>query len=435
LPDRYQVDHLLPVDEIGSLHSPGVVDVEGGRVVWSGAAEKAPPRPEASIYRLKGLMMPGMVNIHAHTPMVLLRAAGEGLPVDRWLREVMWPREGRLEAEDVRWAMTLGAGELLSHGITTSVEMYFLGPEVAEAALTAGLRCLVTAPFIDDPQLSRLGTWEQQVEEAVALRDRFRDHQLITVGLGPHSAYTMSEAALRSIANRAVAEDMLIHIHVAEQEHEGDGVMAAHGCTVPAYLERIGLLEARVLAAHSVWLTNEDIALFASKGVGVAHCPVSNGKHASGIARVVEMRSAGISVAIATDGPASDNRLDLFEGMRTAIRLARLRAKDAGALGPSDAIRMVTREAAAAIGRTDLGSLEAGCRADMILIDINRSEFSPIVESSDLLTHLVWSGAPAAIDSVWVEGRKVVEQGSCLTVDVASAIAEVAARAKRLVEG
>jgi 5-methylthioadenosine/S-adenosylhomocysteine deaminase len=376
-----------------------------------------------------------MVNIHAHTPMVLLRAAGEGLPVDRWLREVMWPREGRLEAEDVRWAMTLGAGELLSHGITTSVEMYFLGNEVAEAASTAGLRCFVTAPFIDDPQLSRLGTWEQQVEDAVILRDRFRDHRLITVGLGPHSAYTMSEGALRSIASRAMAEDMLIHIHVAEGQHEGDGVMAAHGCTVPAFLDRIGMLEARVLAAHSVWMTNDDIALFASKGVGVAHCPVSNGKHASGIAKVVEMRSAGIPVGIATDGPASDNRLDLFEGMRTAIRFARLRAQDAGALGPADAIRMVTREAAAAIGRPDLGSLEAGSRADMILVDLDQPEFSPVIEPSDLLTHLVWSGTPAFIDTVWVEGRRVVKHGSCLTVDMASAVSEVTARARRLAEG
>jgi 5-methylthioadenosine/S-adenosylhomocysteine deaminase len=411
------------------------VDVDDGRVVWSGPAEKAPPRPDKSIHHLRGLLMPGMVNIHAHTPMVLLRAAGEGLPVDRWLREVMWPREGRLVGEDVRWAMTLGAGELLSHGITTSVEMYFLGAEVAEAASNAGLRCFVTAPFIEDPQLSRLGTWQDQLEAAVALRERFRDHHLITVGLGPHSAYAMSEEALLTIAKRAVAEDMLIHIHVAEGQHEGDGVMAAHGCTVPAYLERIGMLEARVLAAHSVWLTDEDIALFTSKGVGVAHCPSSNGKHASGIARVVEMRSAGIPVGIATDGPASDNRLDLFEGMRAAIRLARLRAQDAGALGPADAIRMVTREAAAAIGRPDLGSLEAGCRADMILVDLDRPELSPVVEPSDLLTHLVWSGTPDFIDTVWVEGRKVVSQGACLTVDTATAVAEVTTRAKRLAEG
>lgn len=434
--DRYHAPHVVTQDEQDRWLSPGVVEVADGGITFVGApAELAgtPPDAEVTEHHLDGLLLPGFVNAHAHSPMVLLRGAGEGLPVDRWLTEVMWPREARLTREDVGWGMTLGAAQLLRGGVTTSVEMYFETGAVADAARAAGLRCVVTPPVLIAADLSELGTWEQQLERAVAYAHAFAEDPLVEVGLGPHSAYAVPEAPLREIARLAVEEGLLVHIHVAEARHEGDGILEQHGVSVPRYLADLGMLEARMLAAHSVWLGDDDITLFAAEQVGVAHCPMSNGKHASGIARVTDLRAAGVPVAIATDGPASHDRLDLFEEMRTAIRLARLRAGDASAFGPRDALRMVTREAADAIGRADLGAIEVGRRADLLHVRTDGPAFTPVVETpSDLLTHLVWSGSPELVDRVWVEGREVVRDGAVQMVDVEAAVAEVTTRARRL---
>jgi 5-methylthioadenosine/S-adenosylhomocysteine deaminase len=434
MPDvhRYHTPELLTQDAGDRWLSPGVVDVMNGEIVAVGRPDEVPERPDAIEHRLDGALLPGFVNAHAHTPMVLLRGAGEGLPVDRWLTEVMWPREGRLSPEDIGWGMRSGAAQLLGGGVTTSVEMYFAADAMADAARDAGLRCLIAPPLLVAEGLDSLGTWEQQLEAAVDFAATNRNDPLIEGLIGPHSAYALPQVTLREAGRAAVAENLLLHLHVAEGEREGEGIRAEHGVSVPHHLEQLGVLEARVLAAHGVWLDDDDIALFAERGVAVAHCPSSNGKHASGLAPVTALRAAGVPVAIATDGPASHDRLDPFAEMRAAIHLARLRERDASVLGPREALRMATREAAVAIGRADLGAIEVGRRADMVLIDLGRPDLGPVVEHEDLLTHLVWSGSPAAVRSVWVEGRQVVADGEVLTIDVGRAAAEVTTRARRI---
>lgn len=428
---RFLPEHLLTMQGKPSVVSRGVVDVSDGRVVWAGPSQDAPSH-DGPTERLSGLLMPGFVNSHAHTPMVLLRGAGEGLPVGRWLTEVMWPREGRLTPEDVWWGMALGSAELLTHGITTTHEMYFYSKSVAEAAAASGLRTVLTPPILTGEDLTRFGTWQEQLDSMVSLADAYTGHELITVGMGPHSAYAVPDEPLRAVAELARAHDLHVHIHVAEAQHEGDAVTEEHGTTVPRYLESLGMLEARVVAAHGVWLTEDDLALFAAHRVGVAHCPQSNGKHASGIAPVTDMRAAGIPVGIATDGPSSHDRLDPFEEMRAALRFARLRAGDAAAMTPADVLTMATSEAGRAMGREDLGHLGEGARADMILIDT--STLGPVVEPEDLITHLVYSGSPDLVGSVWVQGRRVVSSGVPACVDLERARDEVTTRARRLAE-
>ena len=427
--NRFVVDHLITMAGDPEVLSPGVVDIDEGRVVWAGASADAPDY-DGPVETLAGLLLPGFVNTHAHSPMVLLRGAGEGLPVDRWLTEVMWPREGRLTPEDVWWGMTLGAAELLGNGITTSHEHYFFADRAAEAAAAIGLRAVVTAPVLIGADLSRFGPWEQQIQDMEALADRWADHALISIGLGPHAAYSLPEEALRAVVELARRRSLHIQIHVAEGPREGDGIADQYGMTVPAYLEWLGMLECRMVAAHCVWLTDDDIALFARHEVGVAHCPMSNGKHASGIAPVTDMRAAGIPVGIATDGPSSHDRLDLFEEMRAALRYARLRSGDAGAMTPADVLTMTTREAADVLGRPDLGRLVPGSRADMILIDTD--PLGPVLEPCDLITHVVYSGTPDHVRAVWVEGRQVVADGRPATVDIDAARREVTTRAARL---
>ena len=431
--DRYVADVLVTMADGRGPIAPGVVDVEDGRVVWSGPASDAPHRPDTTVQRVEGVLMPGMVNVHCHTPMVLFRGAGEGLPVDRWLKEVMWPRESRLTKDDVRVGMQMGAAELLSNGVTTSVEMYFHGDAVAEGAAGTGLRCLVTSPVIEEDQLDGLGTWEQQLDEMVRTRDRWAASDLIEVGLGPHAAYSVSDECLRSVAELAVETGMLIHVHMAEQEWEDAAVRARSGMSAPAYLESIGMLKARVLAAHAVWMSDEDIDILARNDVAVAHCPCSNTKHGSGIARAKDMHLAGIRIGIATDGPASHHRLDLFEEMRMAIRLNRIKQGSTTSFTARRALRMVTSDAADAIDRPDLGRLLPGAWADMVQISFSESALHPVVPREDNpVARVVWSGSPAAVRSVWVGGRQVVVDGRVTSIDVDRVREDATRRARRL---
>lgn len=426
---RYACDWLLRMDKNLEVIPHAAVDVADGRIAWSGPESQA-PNNEFERQQLRGLLMPGLINTHAHTPMVLLRGAGEGLPVGRWLTEVMWPREGKLTEDDVELAMTLGAAELLTNGITTSHEMYFHSRAVATAAKASGLRCVVTPPVVVADDLARLGTWESQIEGMVAEAEHWTDDELISIGFGPHSAYAVAEEALVMVAGLARKHGMHIQIHLDEAEHESDAVTEATGLSATAYLERLGIFDSPVVAAHAVWLSPADIEILAARGAATAHCPASNGKHASGISPVIDLRRAGVPVGLGTDGPASHDRLDLFEDMRWALRLARLRAGDAGVLGPSDVLEMATREGGRALGRSDLGHLEVGAKADMILIDVD--PLVPITEDKDLITHLVYSGHPGLVRGVWVEGRRLVDESGLLNVDLAAVRTEVTARAQAL---
>lgn len=431
--DRYIADHLITMERAdGPSVAGGVVDVEDGAVVWSGSIQDAPEAADASVHRITGILMPGIVDIHCHTPMVLLRGAGEGLSVDRWLNEVMWPREARLTREDVAAGMRWGATELLRGGVTTTVEMYFHSRGVAEAAVDVGLRSVVTAPILEDEQLTAFGTWQEQLDDIAELERSYADHRLIDVGIGPHAAYSVSDECMRAIADLAAERDLLVHIHVAEQQWEDAAVRERYGSSAPAYLDSVGILDGRVLAAHGVWLDAAEIERFATRNVAVAHCPCSNMKHASGIAPVRAMLDAGIRVGIATDGPASHHRLDLFEEMRTAIRLARVSSGDAQALDARQALWMATAGAADAIDRPDLGRLVPGARADMVALEVG-SAFGPLVEPEvDMRVRSVWSGSPAAVTDVWVEGRRVVADRTVTSIDAEEARTEARERAVRI---
>ena len=483
--DRYLCDVLVTMDgPVGGVPAPiadGAVDVaDDGRIVWCGPAADAPeldadarsrgdnaPRPgndalrrgdnapgsgsdarsanteapgpgrsrDSTVHRIDGILMPSLINAHCHTPMVLLRGAGEGLPVDRWLHEVMWPRESKLTSDDVRAGMRLGAAELLANGITASVEMYFSGQALAEGATDAGLRCLVTPGVIEDPAFTGAGPWPDQLDEMVALRDRWAASDLIDVGFGAHAAYSVSRECLTAIASYAADTGMPVHIHLAEQQWEDGAVRKrSGGLPAPAYLESLGLLDGEVIAAHGVWLTPEDLSVLARNDTAVVHCPCSNAKHASGVAPVMEMQAAGLRLAIGTDGPASHHRLDLFEEMRTAIRTARIRSGDAQTFGPAEALRMTTAGAAEVLGRgADLGRVAPGCWADMLSLSAAEPALNPVIEEEDdPLSRIVWSGSPGAVSGVWVAGRKVVEDGRVLTLEIADAVAEAETRARRL---
>jgi 5-methylthioadenosine/S-adenosylhomocysteine deaminase len=434
--DRYLADHVLPADDAMSLHSPGFVDVAAGRIVATGRVADAPGLDaDDTEHRVGGLLMPGLVNDHAHSAMTVLRGAGEGLALEQWLQEAIWPREGRLDAEGVRTGMLLGSAEMLLGGITTSNEMYFHPDAVAAAADEAGLRCRVGVAVVDAPGWERFGPIDAQIHHTVRLRDEWTGSDRIEIAFGPHSAYTLSSDALAEIGRLAVAERIPVHVHVAETRSEQELSRETSGKTVAAYLADLGIFEAPATAAHCVWVDESDIGILAEHGVGVAHCPGSNGKLASGMAPVVALRRAGVAVGISTDGPASNNNLDLWEEATLALLYARLRESDPIALGVPDALRMTTVEAAEALGRTDIGALAPGRWADMIRISLDDLVYDPVLEPGDVLSHLVWAGSSRDVTDVWVAGRQVVADRTCLTVDVERIRAEAREVARRITAG
>ncbi|UOZ08919.1 amidohydrolase family protein [Amycolatopsis sp. WQ 127309] len=429
---RFHAPVVLPADPSCSLLRDAVVDVDtDGRISYCGPVATA-PESAAPVTTLTGILLPGLINTHAHSPMTLLRGMGGDLPLLPWLNEIIWPAEAKLRPEDVRTGMLLGSVEMLRHGVTTSAEMYFEGEQLVDAVLTTGGRVLVAPPVMELPGLD----WRAQLAAIERWIDadglRFGPGDRVELGYGPHSAYMLSEEGLRATAESAAARGALIQIHVAEAAAEDLAVREAHG-SVPALLAKLGMLDGRVLAAHAIHLSDADIALFAAHGVGMAHCPGSNAKLASGIARIAELRAAGVAVGLGTDGPASNDDIDLWEELQLSAMFARLATGDSTVLTAADAFLLATRGGAAALGRADIGALEPGRWADLVHIDLDDPAFACGLDVPDvqLLSNLVWAAGSRRVRDVWVAGEQVVADGESLRVDrskVQAGVAETAAR-------
>lgn len=407
----------------------GAVDVADGQITWAGANSEAPEHHGSTIV-VHGLLMPPLVNGHCHTPMVLFRGAGEGLPVDRWLSEVMWPREAKLTAGDVHAGMALGVAEMLTNGIGTSSEMYFYPDAMVEAVDAANFRSVISAPFMDVDSFAGLGPMPAQIDAAVDFAASVASHPRITPALGPHSAYTLKPETLRTIGELAISHDLLVHIHVSELPAEND-MIADHGPSVVKLLDGLGLLSPKMVAAHGIWMDDEDIAILAERGVGVCHCPVSNMGHGMGVAPVLRLREAGVDVCLGTDGPASHYRLDMFDEMRSALRLHRVTSLNAAELAPRDVLRMGTSAGARVLG-LDTGQLRPGFRADLLNIDLDRLSFGPILNESEIPAAVVWGGSRSAVRNMWIEGQPSVVDGNPIGVPVSELRAEVQARSESL---
>jgi 5-methylthioadenosine/S-adenosylhomocysteine deaminase len=425
---RFSARAAVVGDRAGTVVPDAVLDVDDGRIAWVGPAAEAPP-VGSQVTALPGILLPGLVNTHSHAPMVLFRGQGEGLPLDRWLREVMWPREARLTGDDVEVAMTAASAEMLGNGITTSVEMYFHPERIAAAVRTTGARTVIPSPLVPLPGM---GTLDEQLQAAVDRAAAAPADGSVEYGIGPHAAYTVPLPVLRDAARAAREHGLLLHLHVAETVLEDAGLRAEHGLSAPALLAANDVLGGRVLAAHCVHLDDADLALWRQHDVAVAHCPASNAKLASGIAPLRAMLDRGIRVGMGTDGPASNDGLDLFADLRLATQLARLAGRSADALSAAEAFWLATGAAADAIDRPDLGQLEAGRRADLVHVDTRDLVFEPVGDPADLLAHLVWSGDGRYVRDVWVGGRQVVRDFASTTVDTAALRADVALRAARL---
>jgi 5-methylthioadenosine/S-adenosylhomocysteine deaminase len=400
-------------DDAGTIHRPGYVELDGGTITAVGPADSAGDG---------GVLLPGLVNCHCHSPMSLLRGAAEDVPLERFLREIVWPREARFTDDDVYWAMTLASAELLRAGVTTSCEMYIHEEPLMRAVVDSGGRCLLTPGVMDVPGWL---SWRERLDEVLEFVDR-GGHERVELGIAAHSAYTLPVEALDAIRDAALARDLLVHIHIAETREEWTAEQS-----VPALLAERGFLDGRVLAAHSVWLSDDDLDLYAEHDVAVAHCPQSNAKLAAGMARLVDLLARGLRVGLGTDGPATNNDIDLWDEVRLAPLVARLQSGDAEAIPAATALRLATAGGAAALG-LPVGVLEPGRAADIVRLRMDDPVFVPVLEDRDVVSHLVWSSTSRLVTDVWVAGRRVVEGGRCTSVDVERAAHEVQARAERI---
>lgn len=409
--------YVLTMDAGFRLIEDGAVAVENGQVMAVGAsAEVAARYPDWPRENLQGkALMPGLVNCHTHLPMSLFRGMADDKELMDWLTHYIFPVEAAaLNPEFVRWGTRLSLWEMLRGGTTSLVDMYMFESVIAEECERVGIRAVLGQALLDFPT-PEFSHWEAMIEGTRWLVERYRNHPLIVPALGPHSPYTVSPEHLRECQKLSEEWNCPVVIHLAETRSEHDRVLSERGQPPVTYLDGLGLLSRRTIAAHVVWPEEAEIPLLAQRGVGVGHCPQSNAKLASGIAPVVKMIRAGVHVGLGTDGCASNNDLDLWQEMQTANFLQKLHCQDATVLSAAETLRMATIEGARAAHLDHLvGSLEVGKRADMIVVRLDGSHQIPVY---DPVSQLCYATKSSDVEKVYIEGKLVMDQGRVPTIN------------------
>lgn len=410
---------VVPVEPAGTVLERHAVAVHAGRIeAVLPAAEAALRYAQYARVDLPGhALIPGLVNAHTHAAMCLMRGIADDVPLMRWLQEHVWPVEAKhVSAQFVKDGTLLACAEMLRGGVTCMNDMYFFPEAALEAALQAGMRAALGMIVVEFPSAYAPDP-DAYLAQGLELRDRWREHPLLSFCLAPHSPYTVSDASFRKVAQFAAELDLPVHVHVHETRDEVERSVAEHGVRPLQRLAGLGLLGPNLIAVHAVHLTPEEIALLARHGCSVAHCPSSNLKLASGIAPVAALLDAGVNVALGSDGAASNNRLDLFEEMRLAALLAKAASGNAEAMPAHAALRAATLGGAIALGAQErIGSILPGKAADLVAVALDDLTLQPIY---DVVSHLVYACAREHVTDVWVAGERVVRERALTRLDPA----------------
>ena len=405
------------MDSARRVIDDGAVAVRGDSIIAVGSRAELESRYEAArTLDARGkIVMPGLINSHAHATMSLFRGIADDLSLDDWLRKYIFPAEARNVTEDfVAWGTRLGILEMIRGGITTYADMYYFEDSVARVTKDAGMRGVLGETIIDFPAPDN-----KTLTAAYAYTQKYLDHwkgdPLIVAAVAPHSIYTCSEKTLKDSAALARKNGAPILIHIAEAPFELEQSRAKHGLTPVAYLAEIGVLGPDVLGAHCIHVDSADIATLAHFGVGCSHNPSSNMKTAAGVMPVIEMRSAGVPVGLATDGAASNNNQDLFEEMDLAAKLQKISRMDPRALPAEEVVEMATIGGARAVHlEKQIGSLEAGKKADLIVVDTTAPHATPMYNA---YSELVFALKASDVRTVVINGRIVMDDRRMLTLD------------------
>ena len=410
---------VVPVEPAGAVLERHAVAVRDGRIEAVLPIAQAEQRFDGyARVELPGhVLIPGLVNAHTHAAMTLMRGLADDLPLMRWLQEHVWPAEAKhVSAQFVRDGTLLACAEMLRGGVTCMNDMYFFPEAALEAALQAGMRASLGVIVLEFPSAYATDP-DHYLAQGLALRDRWREHPLLSFCLAPHAPYTVSDASFRKVAQFAAELELPVHVHVHETRDEVERSVAEHGLRPLARLAGLGLVGPNLISVHSVHLTPEEIALLARHGASVAHCPTSNLKLASGFAPVAALLAAGVNVALGTDGAASNNRLDMFEEMRLAALLAKAAAGDAQAMPAHAALRAATLAGAVALGaQARIGSIVAGKAADLVAVALDDLALQPMY---DVVSHLVYACGREHVSDVWVAGERVLRDRALTRLDLA----------------
>jgi 5-methylthioadenosine/S-adenosylhomocysteine deaminase len=415
---------VITVDAAHHVLSRGAVAIEGTDIVAVDTVERvAAGYTSGTVIDTTGdIVLPGLVNTHGHAPMVLYRGLADDLALMDWLQRYIFPAEAKtVSPEMVRVGTRLAALEMIQSGTTTFTDMYYFEEAIARAVRDAGLRGVLGETIIKFP-VADAKTPADALKRAEAYIAEFRHDPLITPAVAPHSAYTLDRDTLLACRDLALKYGVPVLIHLAETQDEVRIIQESSHLTPTAYLESIGFWTPRVVAAHGVWVNDDDIAILKRRDVGVSHNPESNMKLASGVAPVPRYLAAGVKLGLGTDGAASNNDLDMFEAMRQAAFLHKLETHDPRALPAAQALEIATMGGARVLGLQDtIGSVEPGKRADLIVVGTNRARQTPLY---DPVSQLVYATHGDDVKTTVVNGRLLMRDRKVATLDEATVLAD-----------
>ena len=423
---------ILTLDDAGTIIPSGALAIEKGAIAAVGPLTEITGRYRGRevINAKNHVVMPGLVNAHTHAAMTCFRGIADDLELMEWLNRYIFPAEAKnVDPELAYWGSLLACAEMIRSGTTTFCDMYIFEDETAKAASLAGMRCLLGEVLFDFPS-PNFKTPDEGLACTKGLLEKWAGDPLVRITVEPHALYTCSEDLLKK--SRALAESYRVplSLHLLETKSERDGLLEKLGCSPVQYLRDIGLLDENLIAFHCVWLSPEDIEMFARAGAKAVHNPESNMKLASGVAPVPDMQSAGITVALGTDGCASNNNLDMFQEMDTAAKLHKVSRLDPTVMSAATVLRMATHDGARALGMANvIGALRPGMKADVITVDFNQPHLTPLYHED---SHLVYCASGSDVDTVLINGRIVMKNRRLLTVDEGEVMERVNHIARRI---
>jgi 5-methylthioadenosine/S-adenosylhomocysteine deaminase len=408
---------IVTMDAERRILEDGAIAAKGDVILDVGTRAQIESKYSAStqIDAKDRLVLPGFINGHTHAPMTLLRGLKDDVTLDVWLKNYIFPAEAKNVTQDfVRWGTRLAAAEMIRGGVTTFVDMYYFEDALAEETKAAGMRAIVGESWLDFPVPDNKNEAEAAAYTETFLK-RWQGDPLIHAAVAPHSIYLCSQKTLHDVQALAHKYHAPILIHVAEIKKELDDSLAQNHATPVQYMKRIGLLGPDIIAAHCVWVDETDRKLLAENNVGCVHNPSSNMMLASGVAPLIEERAAGVAVGLGTDGPSgSNNDLDLMEEMDLAAKLQKISKMDPRALGAKAVVEMATIEGAKAIHlEKEIGSLESGKKADLIVINLNEPNAVPMY---DVYSQLAYALKASDVETVIIAGHVVMRDRNLLTL-------------------
>lgn len=428
---------VVTMDEQFNLFEPGAVAIRGETILAAGQQNEISQQYFANqVVDCRGkILMPGLINAHTHVPMTLLRGLADDLRLDVWLLGYMMPVEREFVSPDfVRLGTGLACAEMIRGGVTTFADMYYFEEDIAKATAQAGLRGICGQSVLKFPTPDAQ-SYEESLAYAREYIQRWKNHSLIIPAVAPHAPYTCTDEILRACAQLAIELDVPLHIHLSETAQEVENMRREQGMPVIPYVKKLGLLEAKVIAAHCVHVDEGEMRTFQHYNTGIAHNPSSNLKLASGIAPVKKMLELGLNVGIGTDGPASNNDLDMFEEIRLASFLAKGSTGDPTALPALATLAMATCNGAKALHVDHLtGSIKAGKRADLILLDLAPVHNSPRFQRDPqgIYSQIVYAAKAMDVSDVMVNGQWLMRDRNLLTVNEEELLREAEDYARRI---